>query len=444
MIVIEKEQIYILELYMMSNKTYKYKSNGAKKSFYLKEADLFVFTVLYYKRYLTTRQITQLYSAFESKDFSEASVFTKLNRYSQYGAILTKKIDKRDDSITKRATFSLKERMIDFLQEIGKIPAGSSKRRYSHSSSLHTLCSREILVRTLLEVSKKTNTNKILSELDIRSYHQKKKKTEIEGAGLALIPDEHISYHNENIYIEMDMCKETNATLVGKVGKYVEYAQKTDENVTVVFVLYDKSMFLAEDADPPYVRMKNFLFSMREYHEILMNLPNLNVHICSMKDAGDVISDIILGIDGNQDFEQDILLPLSQRTVGDANWRYAFVEKVHTFKEPIDGGLRRTFRRDKDAMQDFFFIFGNENDYRMIARLDDVVFSRKEGDEGVPLVVIYPKRKMARDILLMDTYDNVLLLSLQNESVTINTDEQIMVRTANNIHPKRRKLVELY
>ncbi len=129
----------------MNNKTYKYKNNGAKKSFHLKDADLFVFTVLYYKRYLTTRQITQLYNAFEGRDFSEASVFTKLNRYSQYGAILTKKIDKRDDSITKRATFSLKERMIDFLQELGKIPAGSSKRRYSHSSSLHTFCSREIL-----------------------------------------------------------------------------------------------------------------------------------------------------------------------------------------------------------------------------------------------------------------------------------------------------------
>ncbi|WP_460291996.1 hypothetical protein, partial [Bacillus cereus] len=41
-------------------------------------------------------------------------------------------------------------------------PAGSSKRRYSSSISLHTLCSREILVRTLLEVSKKTNTNKLL------------------------------------------------------------------------------------------------------------------------------------------------------------------------------------------------------------------------------------------------------------------------------------------
>ncbi len=67
--------------------------------------------------------------------------------------------------------------------------------------------------------------------------------------------------------------------------------------------------------------------------------------------------------------------------------------------------FRRTYRRDKDAMQDFFFIFGNENDYRMIARLDDVVFSRREGDEGVPLVVIYPKRKKARDILLMDTYE---------------------------------------
>ncbi|MEB8861128.1 hypothetical protein P4H06_33380, partial [Bacillus cereus] len=143
-------------------------------------------------------------------------------------------------------------------------------------------------------------------------------------------------------------------------------------------------------------------------------------------------------------FEQDILLPLSQRTVGDADWRYAFVEKVQTFKETIDGGLRRTYRRDKDAMQDFFFIFSNENDYRMIARLDDVVFSRREGAEGVPLVVIYPKRKKARDILLMDTYDNVLLLSLQNESVTIDADEQLMARTANNIHPKRRKLAELY
>ncbi|WP_460291353.1 replication-relaxation family protein, partial [Bacillus cereus] len=323
-------------------------------------------------------------------------------------------------------------------------PAGSSKRRYSSSISLHTLCSREILVRTLLEVSKKTNTNKLLCELDIRSYHQKQKKTEIEDAGLLLIPDEHISYKDKNIYIEMDMCKETNATLVEKVGKYIEYAQKNTKNITVVFVMYDKSMFLAEDAEPPYVRMKNLLFSMREYHEHLMNLPNLNMHICSLKEAGDVISDILLGIDDNQNFEQDILLPLSKRTVGDADWRYAFVETVQTFKEKIDGGLRRTYKRDKDVMQDFFFIFGNENDYRMIARLDDVVFSRREGDEGVPLVVIYPKRKKARDILLMDTYDNVLLLSLQNEGVTIDADEQIMARTANNIHPKRRKLVELY
>lgn len=44
----------------------------------------------------------------------------------------------------------------------------------------------------------------------------------------------------------------------------------------------------------------------------------------------------------------------------------------------------------------------------------------------------------------MNAYHNVLLLSLQNESVTIEADEQILVRTANNIHPKRRKLVELY
>ncbi|MGK0537209.1 replication-relaxation family protein, partial [Bacillus sp. 'calajunan'] len=99
----------------------------------------------------------------------------------------------------------------------------------------------------------------------------------------------------------------------------------------------------------PYVRMKNLLFSMREYHDLLMNLPNLNMHICSLKEAGDVISDIILGIDDNQNFEQDILLPLSQRTGGDADWRYAFVEKVQTFKETIDGGLRRTYRREKDA-----------------------------------------------------------------------------------------------
>ncbi|MEB9515362.1 hypothetical protein P4I80_03795, partial [Bacillus cereus] len=84
----------------------------------------------------------------------------------------------------------------------------------------------------------------------------------------------------------------------------------------------------------------------------------------------------------------------------------------------------------------------NENDYRMIARLDDVVFSRRDGDEGVPLVVIYPKRENPRDILLMDTYDNVLLLSIQNTNIA--TDEQIMVHAANNVNPKRRKLVELY
>ncbi|PGO79548.1 hypothetical protein CN988_26430 [Bacillus thuringiensis] len=425
----------------MSGKVYKYKRSGTKKHFHLKEADIFVFTVLYYKRALTTRQITQLYSAFEGRECSEASIFTKLDRYSQYGAMLTKRIDKKADSITKRALFSLKEKTIEFLMEIGRISKKSSKRRYSRATSFHTMCSREVMIRTLLATTKKTQTNGILYELDIRSFYQKK-NVKIEDNQLALIPDEHISYQDKNIHIEMDMCKETNSTLVEKVEKYIEYTKKTNEDVTVVFVMYDKSMFLAEDAEPPYVRMKNLLFSMRKYHELLMNIPNLNVHICSLKDAGDVISDIILGTDDNQNLEQDILFPLSQRTVGDVNWRYTFVEKIQTFKESIDGGLRRTYRRDKDSIQDFFFIFGNENDYRMIARLDDVVFSRRDGDEGVPLVVIYPKRENPRDILLMNTYANVLLLSIQNTNIA--TDEQIMVHTANNVNPKRRKFVELY
>ncbi|WP_368936854.1 replication-relaxation family protein [Bacillus sp. SH8-8] len=425
----------------MSGKVYKYRRSGTKKHFHLKEADIFVFTVLYYKRALTTRQITQLYSAFEGRECSEASIFTKLDRYSQYGAMLTKRIDKKADSITKRALFSLKEKTIEFLMEIGRISKKSSKRRYSRATSFHTMCSREVMIRTLLATTKKTQTNEILYELDIRSFYQKK-NVKIEDNQLALIPDEHISYQDKNIHIEMDMCKETNSTLVEKVEKYIEYTKKTSEDVTVVFVMYDKSMFLTENAEPPYVRMKNLLFSMRKYHGLLMNIPNLNVHICSLKDAGDVISDIILGIDDNQNLEQDILFPLSQRTVGDVNWRYTFVEKIQTFKESIDGGLRRTYRRDKDSIQDFFFIFGNENDYRMIARLDDVVFSRRDGDEGVPLVVIYPKRENPRDILLMDTYDNVLLLSIQNTNIA--TDEQIMVHAANNVNPKRRKLVELY
>ncbi|ANC11162.1 MULTISPECIES: replication-relaxation family protein [Bacillus cereus group] len=425
----------------MSGKVYKYRRSGTKKHFHLKEADIFVFTVLYYKRALTTRQITQLYSAFEGKECSEASIFTKLDRYSQYGAMLTKRIDKKADSITKRALFSLKEKTIEFLMEIGRISEKSSKRRYSKATSFHTMCSREVMIRTLLVTTKKTQTNEVLYELDIRSFYQKK-NVKIEDNQLALIPDEHISYQDKNIHIEMDMCKETNSTLVEKVEKYIEYAKKTNEDVTVVFVMYDKSMFLAEDAEPPYIRMKNLLFSMRKYHELLMNIPNLNVHICSLKDAGDVISDILLGTDDNQNLEQDILFPLSQRTVGDVTWRYTFVEKIQTFKESIDGGLRRTYRRDKDSIQDFFFIFGNENDYRMIARLDDVVFSRRDGDEGVPLVVIYPKRENPRDILLMNTYANVLLLSIQNTNIA--TDEQIMVHTANNVNPKRRKLVELY
>ncbi|MEI4603171.1 replication-relaxation family protein [Bacillus cereus] len=425
----------------MSGKVYKYRRLGTKKHFHLKEADIFVFTVLYYKRALTTRQITQLYSAFEGRECSEASIFTKLDRYSQYGAMLTKRIDKKADSITKRALFSLKEKTIEFLMEIGRISKKSSKRRYSRATSFHTMCSREVMIRTLLATTKKTQTNGILYELDIRSFYQKK-NVKIEDNQLALIPDEHISYQDKNIHIEMDMCKETNSTLVEKVEKYIDYTKKTNEDVTVVFVMYDKSMFLAEDAEPPYVRMKNLLFSMRKYHELLMNIPNLNVHICSLKDAGDVISDIILGTDDNQNLEQDILFPLSQRTVGDVNWRYTFVEKIQTFKESIDGGLRRTYRRDKDSIQDFFFIFGNENDYRMIARLDDVVFSRRDGDEGVPLVVIYPKRENPRDILLMNTYANVLLLSIQNTNIA--TNEQIMVHTANNVNPKRRKLVELY
>lgn len=428
-------------MYALSGKVYKYRRLGTKKHFHLKEADIFVFTVLYYKRALTTRQITQLYSAFEGRECSEASIFTKLDRYSQYGAMLTKRIDKKADSITKRALFSLKEKTIEFLMEIGRISKKSSKRRYSRATSFHTMCSREVMIRTLLATTKKTQTNGILYELDIRSFYQKK-NVKIEDNQLALIPDEHISYQDKNIHIEMDMCKETNSTLVEKVEKYIEYTKKTNEDVTVVFVMYDKSMFLAEDAEPPYVRMKNLLFSMRKYHELLMNIPNLNVHICSLKDAGDVISDIILGTDDNQNLEQDILFPLSQRTVGDVNWRYTFVEKIQTFKESIDGGLRRTYRRDKDSIQDFFFIFGNENDYRMIARLDDVVFSRRDGDEGVPLVVIYPKRENPRDILLMNTYDNVLLLSIQNTNIA--TDEQIIVHTANNVNPKRRKLVELY
>lgn len=428
-------------MYALSGKVYKYRRSGTKKHFHLKEADIFVFTVLYYKRALTTRQITQLYSAFEGRECSEASIFTKLDRYSQYGAMLTKKIEKKADSITKRALFSLKEKTIEFLMEIGRISKKSSKRRYSRATSFHTMCSREVTIRTLLATTKKTQTNEILYKLDIRSFYQKK-NVKIEDNQLALIPDEHISYQDKNIHIEMDMCKETNSTLVEKVEKYIEYTKKTSEDVTVVFVMYDKSMFLTENAEPPYVRMKNLLFSMRKYHELLMNIPNLNVHICSLKDAGDVISDIILGIDDNQNLEQDILFPLSQRTVGDVNWRYTFVEKIQTFKESIDGGLRRTYRRDKDSIQDFFFIFGNENDYRMIARLDDVVFSRRDGDEGVPLVVIYPKRENPRDILLMNTYDNVLLLSIQNTNIA--TDEQIMVHAANNVNPKRRKLVELY
>lgn len=428
-------------MYALSGKVYKYRRSGTKKHFHLKEADIFVFTVLYYKRALTTRQITQLYSAFEGRECSEASIFTKLDRYSQYGAMLTKRIDKKADSITKRALFSLKEKTIEFLMEIGRISEKSSKRRYSRATSFHTMCSREVMIRTLLATTKKTQTNEILYELDIRSFYQKK-NVKIEDNQLALIPDEHISYQDKNIHIEMDMCKETNSTLVEKVEKYIEYTKKTSEDVTVVFVMYDKSMFLTENAEPPYVRMKNLLFSMRKYHELLMNIPNLNVHICSLKDAGDVISDIILGTDDNQNLEQDILFPLSQRTIGDVNWRYTFVEKIQTFKESIDGGLRRTYRRDKDSIQDFFFIFGNENDYRMIARLDDVVFSRRDGDEGVPLVVIYPKRENPRDILLMDTYDNVLLLSIQNTNIA--TDEQIMVHAANNVNPKRRKLVELY
>ncbi len=428
-------------MYALSEKVYKYRRSGTKKHFHLKEADIFVFTVLYYKRALTTRQITQLYSAFEGRECSEASIFTKLDRYSQYGAMLTKKIDKKADSITKRALFSLKEKTIEFLMQIGRISKKSSKRRYSRATSFHTMCSREVMIRTLLATTNKTQTNEILYKLDIRSFYQKK-NVKIEDNQLALIPDEHISYQDKNIHIEMDMCKETNSTLVEKVEKYIEYTKKTNEDVTVVFVMYDKSMFLAKDAEPPYVRMKNLLFSMRKYHELLMNIPNLNVHICSLKDAGDVISDIILGTDDNQNLEQDILFPLSQRTVGDVNWRYTFVEKIQTFKESIDGGLRRTYRRDKDSIQDFFFIFGNENDYRMIARLDDVVFSRRDGDEGVPLVVIYPKRENPRDILLMDAYDNVLLLSIQNTNIA--TDEQIMVHTANNVNPKRRKFVELY
>lgn len=108
-------------MYALSGKVYKYRRSGTKKHFHLKEADIFVFTVLYYKRALTTRQITQLYSAFEGREYSEASIFTKLDRYSQYGAMLTKKIDKKADSITKRALFSLKEKTIEFLMEIGRI-----------------------------------------------------------------------------------------------------------------------------------------------------------------------------------------------------------------------------------------------------------------------------------------------------------------------------------
>lgn len=52
------------------------------------------------------------------------------------------------------------------------------------------------------------------------------KNIKIEDNQLALIPDEHISYQDKNIHIEMDMCKETNSTLVEKVEKYIEYAKK--------------------------------------------------------------------------------------------------------------------------------------------------------------------------------------------------------------------------
>lgn len=431
----------------MNNKSYKYKRGGTKQSFFLKEEDMYVLTILYYKRYLTTRQITMLYSAIRGVSCIEGDIFKKLKRYCQYGGLLTRKIDRIEGSITKRAVFSLKESAIQFLQEKRRIPQNASTREvHIDKLSNHTMCSREISTQTLLQISQKTPEQLLLRDIDVRSFYIQN-NVSIKEHKFDFIPDEFISYKEKTVYIEMDMLTETHGILIEKTGKYIEYAKQSNEDIALVFVLFDQSMYGSKDVKPPYGRMKNLLFALRAYHEQLMSIDNLRVYVCSLHEAGDVISDFLLGADdyyGKEYFEQNILLPLSQRAVGDADWRYAFVEKVQTFKELIDGGLRRAYRRDKDVIQDFFFIFGHENEYRSIARLDDVVFSRKEGDTAIPLVVIYPRREKNRDILLMDTYSNVLLFSTGNENVNIDTDENIMVRSASSQYPSKRRVIELY
>lgn len=46
-------------MYALSEKVYKYRRSGTQKHFHLKEADIFVFTVLYYKRALTKGHLQQ-------------------------------------------------------------------------------------------------------------------------------------------------------------------------------------------------------------------------------------------------------------------------------------------------------------------------------------------------------------------------------------------------
>lgn len=433
---------------MLQSKHYHFQIKSRDKKFVLKDVDMKVLACLYNKKFLTSQQITGLYSFFRGKILSLKNIQSKLTRFSAHGGILSKRIETKANSAHKRAFYSLKPHTIRFLQEHQYLPKNFSLK-HTERLSLHAVLSREVLIRAL-EGLVKNGTDEyhanIVNNIDLRSFLVQK-SINAKNNPYNFVPDEFITIHNRSAFIEMDMSTEGLEQVLEKIEHYISYAKQTTEKVGVFFVGVDGSFFNPIADTAAYGRLSNLLFRMRKYYNELMSIENLQIFVCSLKDSGDVIAEFLL----NQTFEREhytnvILEPLSQRQVGDSIWKYGYAEKVNGFKLSVSGGLRRIYRTDKNATKDFYFVFGHENEYCSIAQLDDLIHSRIEssGYLNLPLIIMYPKRDKPREVLLMSDYKDTYLFSLQNENLKLNEAEKLYMRTANHSNPAKREILELY
>lgn len=433
---------------MSQSKHYHFQIKNRDKKLVLKEVDMNVLACLYNKKFLTSQQITALYSFFRGEILSLRNVQTKLARFSTHGGILAKRIEKKINSAHKRAFYSLRPHTIRFLQEHQYLPDNFAIK-HTVRLSLHAVLSREVFTRTLdglVRNGTAEHHTSIANNIDFRTFLTQK-SINTKNNPYNFIPDEFISIDNRSAFIEMDMGTEGLEQVLGKLEHYISYAKQTTEKVGVFFVGVDGSFFNPIADTAAYGRLSNLLFRMRKYHNELMSIENLQIYVCSLRDSGDVIAEFLL----NKTYEREhytnaILEPLSQSQIGDSLWKFGYAEKVNGFKLPVNGGLRRIYRTDKNATKDFYFVFGHENEYRSIAKLDDLIHSRIEssGYLNIPLIIMYPKRDKPREVLLMSDYKDTYLFSLQNENLKLSKDEVLYMRAANHSNPNKREILELY